>query len=58
MCEMIRYAIDTGDEEEGETRGEEGKGRREAADGAGHEVGACGVRDDDNAGLQKLCDEE
>ena len=51
VCEMMRYAIDAGDEEEGETRGEEGKGRREAADGAGHEVGAGGVRDDDDVGL-------
>jgi len=48
VCEMVRYAVDAGDEEEAEA-GQEGVG--ELGDGARDKVGACGVRDDDDAGL-------
>jgi hypothetical protein len=55
---MIGNTIDSCDEQEADAGQQQRGGSGEPGDGARDEVCACGVRDDDNAGLQKLCDEE
>lgn len=52
MREVVGYAINTGDEQKADAGQDTRERRGEAGDGAGDHVGACGVRDYDDAGLQ------